>query len=220
MKEKKYEKTYKDFLKLLKEFNANPNKVTEEDEKSLKAIFFSLFEPLKYSKHSAWKVDWQLEKRHNADDVDPYETITETEYCDKFTDVLAFAGNIILDNGATEMLKLIAGDGTATPYNNANAKIYVGTDGTAEKANQTGVIATDRNRAYANMESGYPIVSGRTVTFRASFGNDTANFDWHEVSVTNGTGVGAIALNRKVEDMGRKNGGTWTMQVSISLVSA
>ena len=70
------------------------------------------------------------------------------------------------------------------------------------------------------MDVGYPVVSNRTLIFRASFNNDTANFEWNEAAITNGTGVGNVAINRKVSSMGTKNGGTWTLQISISLVSA
>ena len=98
--------------------------------------------------------------------------------------------------------------------------MYVGTDTTPENASQTGVIAQSGNRAYANMDGGYPQVDGRTATFRASFGDDSANFAWNEASISNGTGVGSIAMNRKVSTMGTKSGGTWTLQMTISLVSA
>ena len=119
---------------------------------------------------------------------------------------------------ADEMLKLIGGVAGATAYSAANAKIYVGSDSTAEAASQTGVIATT-NKAYAGMDSGYPSVSGRTIVFRASFDDASANFAWNEAAITNGSGAGAIAMNRKVSALGTKTTGTWTLQLTISLTS-
>lgn len=195
---------------LLSKMKENPESVTESDKAFLKKIYFDLCKSLKFSDHSAWAVEWVVEKWHSMEDkiagIAPYEVVKEAQ-------------NIILDGGATEMLKLICGTG-GTAYNNANAKIYVGTDTTSENASQTGVIAQGGNRAYANMDSGYPQVSGRTAVFRASFGEDEANFSWNEASVTNGSGVGSVAMNRKVSSMGTKNSGTWTLQITISLVSA
>ena len=69
------------------------------------------------------------------------------------------------------------------------------------------------------MDSGYPSVSGRTIVFRASFDDATANFAWRESAVTNGSGVGAISMNRKVASLGTKVTGTWTLQITISLTS-
>ena len=192
--------------------------LTSEEYETAKKMYFALQDPLHFSKHSAWKVDWLLEKWSDTKD-----TLKEVVNLgsEKFTtEELLFGGNIVLDNGANEMLKLIAGDTSATPYNYTNAKIFVGTDSTAESASQTGVIASGVNRAYASMDVGYPVVSNRTLVFRASFNNDTANFEWNEAAITNGTGVGNVAINRKVSSMGTKNGGTWTLQISISLVSA
>lgn len=192
--------------------------LTSEEYETAKKMYFALQDPLHFSKHSAWKVDWLLEKWNDTKD-----TLKEVVNLgsEKFTtEELLFGGNIVLDNGANEMLKLIAGDTSATPYNYTNAKIFVGTDSTAESASQTGVIASGASRAYASMDVGYPVVSNRTLVFRASFNNDTANFEWNEAAITNGTGVGNVAINRKVSSMGTKNGGTWTLQISISLVSA
>ena len=103
-------------------------------------------------------------------------------------------------------------------FSAANAKIYVGSDSTAEAASQTGVIATT-NKAFAGMDSGYPSVSGRTIVFRASFNDATANFAWNEAAITNGSGAGAVAMNRKVSALGTKTTGTWTLQLTISLTS-
>lgn len=207
---KSSEAVFKLMTDLLNKMKEHPESVTERDKAFLKKIRFDLNKALNFSDHSAWAVEWCVEKWNSMEEkmngVAPYEVVRTGQ-------------NIILDAGATEMLRLICGTG-GTAYNTANAKMYVGTDTTSENAAQTGVIATSGNRAYAAMDGGYPTVDGRTATFRASFGDDAANFAWNEASISNGAGVGSVAMNRKVSSMGTKNGGTWTLQMTISLVSA
>jgi hypothetical protein len=146
-----------------------------------------------------------LEKWHSLADkvsgVAPYEVLHDCQ-------------NIILDGGANEMLKLICGTG-GTAYSTSNTKLYVGTSSTAESASQTALVATGSNLASASMDSGYPIVSGRAATFRASFDENTANFDWKEAGISNGS----VFLNRKVANMGTKNGGVWTLQMTVNILS-
>lgn len=198
-------------MNLLSQMKNDPSSVTEEDRNKLDSLYRSLCQATNVSEHSKWAVEWVVEKwnsmKEKMDGVAPYEVLTTGQ-------------NIILDSGATAMLKLIIGDSSATAFNNANAKIYVGTDTTPENASQTGILASGANSAYAAMDSTYPVVDNRTVTFRATFGDGAANFAWREAAVTNGTGVGAVAMNRKVFDMGTKKNGTWTMQITISLLSA
>ena len=198
-------------MNLLAYMKENPDSITESDREKLKELYKNICKASDISEHSRWGVKWVVEKWNNMKEkvsgVAPYEVVTDGQ-------------NIILDAGATEMLKLIIGDGSSTAFNNANAKIYVGTDTTSENASQTGILASGSNSAYAAMDSTYPIVDNRTITFRATFGDDAANFAWREAAITNGTGVGAVAMNRKVFDMGTKKNGTWTMQITISLLSA
>ena len=198
-------------MNLLSQMKNDPSSVTEEDRNKLDSLYRSLCQATNVSEHSKWAVEWVVEKwnsmKEKMDGVAPYEVLTTGQ-------------NIILDSGATAMLKLIIGDSSATAFNNANAKIYVGTDTPPENASQTGILASGPNSAYAAMDSTYPMVDNRTVTFRATFGDGAANFAWREAAVTNGTGVGAVAMNRKVFDMGTKKNGTWTMQITISLLSA
>lgn len=201
------------FIEQVKKWKENPDSVTEEVRQFLLGYYFDLCKILGLSEHSAWGVKWKIEKRNDEKDVNPFEVISGTE-------ILPITGNVILNAGAELMLKLICGDSSATALNNTNAKIFVGTDETSESPEQTGVIATGQNRAYASMDSEYPKVSGRTATFRATFGSSTANFNWREISLANGTGVGAIAINRKVDPMGTKSGGTWSVELEISIVNA
>ena len=205
-------KEYKAISKILENIAAKAESLTDAQKEELKNLRSTLNRALAFSEHVAWEVHWRVEKflSKTFDEVlatgeQPYEVCSDVQ-------------NIILDTGANEMLKLIGGVGGATAFSAANAKIYVGSDSTTEAASQTGVIATT-NKAYAGMDSGYPSVSGRTIVFRASFDDSTANFAWNEAAITNGSGVSAIAMNRKVSALGTKTTGTWTLQLTISLTS-
>jgi len=203
---------YKAISAMLERAASNPEGLSDAQKEQLKSLRAILNKALAFSEHVAWEVHWRVEKflSKTLDDAlssgeKPYEVCTDVQ-------------NIILDTGANEMLKLIGGVSGATAFSAANAKIYVGSDSTAEAASQTGVIAVT-NKAYAAMDSGYPTVSGRTIVFRASFDDSTANFAWNEAAITNGSGAGAIAMNRKVSALGTKTTGTWTLQLTISLTS-
>lgn len=201
---------YQRMANLLDEMKKNPDKVTDEDKSKLESLYSKLCRAMGISEHSQWRIEWRVEKWHDTArklaGFAPDDIAIETQ-------------NIVLDGGANEMLKLITGSG-GTAYSNANTYIYVGTDSTSENASQTGVIASGGNKAYAKMDATYPSVSGRQAIFRASFGDEVANFAWNEASITNGTGVGAVAMNRKVASLGTKTTGTWTLQITLSLTSA
>lgn len=203
---------YKTISAMLERAAENPEGLNDAQKEQLKSLRALLNKALAFSEHVAWEVHWRVEKflSKTLDDVlssgeKPYEVCTDVQ-------------NIILDTGANEMLKLIGGVSGAVAFSAANAKIYVGDDATAEAASQTGVLATT-NKAFAAMDTGYPSVSGRTIVFRASFDDSSANFAWRESAVTNGSGVGAISMNRKVSSLGTKVTGTWTLQITISLTS-
>lgn len=119
--------------------------------------------------------------------------------------------NALLDAGITEIWnQLIGGGGSA--YSNANARVGVGNSTTSvDPSTQTGLVGG--STAFGGMESGYPDVSGTSITFRAVFGDADANFDWNEWVVDNGT----TAINRRQVAMGTKSGGTWTLTVTITL---
>lgn len=201
---------YRKICSVLDKMKENPDSVTEKDRSNLENLYSKLCRAMGISEHSQWRVEWKVDKwfdtARKIAGLAPDETVCETQ-------------NIILDTGANEMLKLITGTG-GTAFSSANAYMYVGTDTTPENASQTGVIATGSNRAYAAIDSGYPTVTGRQMIYRASFGDDEANFAWNEAAITNGIGVGSVAMNRKVASLGTKSNGTWTVQITISLTSA
>ena len=128
-------------------------------------------------------------------------------------EVVEGEGNCLLNNGIDEIWDLICGD-SANHFNNAGAQIGVGDSSTAANATQTDLQAAT-NKIYKGMDSGYPASSGQKATFKASFGASEANYAWNEWVVKQSTS--GKCLNRKVETLGTKSGGTWVLQVDITL---
>ena len=154
--------------------------------------------------HAYWRPRWKIEKYHG-------EAKPENLYA-----VEEFAGNLLLNEGITELLNLLIG-GTATAYNNANARIGVGDSTTAATAAQTGLQAAT-NKTWKGMDASYPQVSGQTVTFRATFGTSDANYSWREFTVVNAADDTGKNLCRKVENHGTKaSGDTWIISLQITI---
>jgi hypothetical protein len=128
-------------------------------------------------------------------------------------EVINGEGNCLLNSGIDEIWDLICGD-SANHFNNAGAQIGVGDSNTAASATQTDLQAAT-NKTYKGMDSGYPTSTTQKATFKASFGGSDANYTWNEWVVKQSTS--SKCLNRKVESLGVKTGGTWTLQVDITL---
>lgn len=150
--------------------------------------------------------EWVITKYKNEEDFQkdlPYE-ITKAN------------GNLLLNEGITEALKLIGGI-TATAFNNANSYLGVGDSTTAASATQTGLQAST-NKLYKAMETGYPSVTNQTITWRSVFGASEANFAWQEFTVANGNSDAAKNFNRKVSSQGTKVvNQVWTLDLVITL---
>lgn len=154
--------------------------------------------------YAKWKPRWRIEKYHG-------EAKSENLYA-----IEEFDGNMLLNEGITELLNLLIG-GTATAFNNANTRIGVGDSSTAAAATQTGLQAST-NKAYSPMDATYPQVSGQTVTFRATFGSGVAAFAWNEFTIVNSADDTGKNLCRKVEAHGSKaSADTWVVQVQITI---
>lgn len=125
-------------------------------------------------------------------------------------------GNLLLNEGITEFLTILAGTG-GTAFSNANARLGVGDSTTAAAATQTALQAP-ANKLYKTMEAGYPAVTNQSIAFRSIFGSAEANFAWEEFSVMNGADEGtAKNLNRKVSAQGTKaSGQTWQLDLTIT----
>lgn len=148
-----------------------------------------------------WRVRWELRKFRGGE-VEPYEVLTG-------------AGNLILDEGAGLVLDRLIGV-AVTPLDNSNAYIGVGDSSTAESPSQTGLLGT--SVYYKGMDAGYPQRSGRSATWRATFGGTEANFAWNEWTVANANSNSALNLNRKVAAMGTKpSGEVWQLTVTVTV---
>lgn len=138
-------------------------------------------------------------------------------------EVVEIAGNLLLNEGIQRLLDLaIAAGGTA--FNNANSYIGVGDSVTAEAATQTDLSAAS-NKFYKGMVATYPQRTAQTLDFRSDFTGTEANYAWQEWSISagatsaSGAGftVGTTNLNRKVQSLGTKASGTWTMTGSVTI---
>lgn len=100
----------------------------------------------------------------------------------------------------------------------ASARLVVG-DGSRDFQG-TDVRLAGENTAYAELDDGYPqlqsIPGGVALVLRATFDEQTANFEWREKGLTSARGV---LIDRTVGDQGRKAPGTrWTAEVVLELV--
>lgn len=137
-------------------------------------------------------------------------------------------GNILLNEGIGRLISLLIGGG-GTAYNNANAFVGVGDSTTAEAQTQTDLSAAT-NKFYKAMVATYPVTPGsgspaaNSVDFRSDFTSSEANYVWNEWSISAGATtasgggftVGTTNLNRKVQSLGTKATGTWTMTGTIT----
>ncbi len=124
--------------------------------------------------------------------------------------VESYDGNLLTDAGANLVLSLITGSGTA--LSNAAARIYTGDSTTAAAVGQTALLGT--NQQYRPMDSGYPVVVGRTATFQATFDGTQGNYEWREWGLHNGD----LLVNRKVAGPGAKfSGAVWVARVTLTI---
>lgn len=122
----------------------------------------------------------------------------------------------ITNAGLAQIASLLIGSGTN--FSSANAKIGVGNSSTSFAVSQTDLQGTSKLRK--GMDSGYPTVSGPTVTFKSTFLPAEANFAWLEWGIFNGAS-GGVMLNRVVENNSTKlSNQTWIMQVDVTFVTA
>lgn len=124
-------------------------------------------------------------------------------------------GNLLLNEGIAEMLDLMAGEGSPTAFNTANARVGVGDSSTAAAATQTDLQAAT-NKTYKAMNGAYPTRSAQTMDWQADFTSGEANYAWNEWVIDNGASA-AKTLNRKVESLGTKSTGTWTLTGSVTI---
>ena len=140
-------------------------------------------------------------------------------------EVIEGGPNLITTNGLNRVMNLLIGSGQAAT--NTATRIGVGNSTTAASAGQTDLQASSgsSNRYFMTMDATYPSVSGAVATFKATFGTADANFAWEEwcvdigtPTVSAGTTVNALMLNRKVQSFGTKtSSASWVLTVTATL---
>jgi hypothetical protein len=142
-------------------------------------------------------------------------------------EVIDVPDNLLLNEGIGRLLDLLTAAG-GTAYNNANAFIGVGDSATAEAASQTELQAAT-NRFYKAMVATYPVSPGtngaQSRDWRSDFTSSEANYAWQEWSISAGATTasgagfttGTTNLNRKVQSLGTKTTGTWTLTATVTI---
>lgn len=99
-------------------------------------------------------------------------------------------------------------------FDSTNARLGVGDGTSAFAVSQTDLQGTNKLRKA--MDSGYPVVTAPTITFKSTFSPDEANFAWNEWGVFNAQ-TGGVMLNRVLESNGTKQSNqTWVLEVGIT----
>ena len=173
----------------------------------------------------AWRFSWHAEKW--SEEACEYvrrrlgmdaRAAVSSELLRKFAGAeqeLEVAGNLLLNEGIQALLDLMAAEGSQTAFSTANARIGVGDSNTAAVATQTDLQAAT-NKTYKGMNGTYPTRSNQTMDWQADFTSGEANYAWQEWVIDNGAAA-AKTLNRKVESLGTKTTGTWTMTGSVTI---
>jgi len=191
----------------------------------------------RYDRRNIFLRDGIAHVRHNVGGKDLWLPESEglpSDYLREFgvepDDITIVSGNLLLNEGIQRLLDLlIAAGGTA--FNNANAFIGVGDTSTAEAATQTELLAAAAatNRFYKAMNASYPARPGsngaQSVDWRSDFTSTEANFVWNEWTIAagattaSGSGflTGTTNLNRKVQSLGTKTTGTWTLTGTVTI---
>jgi len=123
--------------------------------------------------------------------------------------------NAMINGGIDRALLLLVGGG-GTAYNNASAYLGVGDSATAFAATQTDLQAAT-NKLRKGMNATYPVTGTQKQTFRSDFTTGEANWVWNEWCIANAVSGATSLLSRKVEALGTKASGTWTLTVDFSL---
>lgn len=124
--------------------------------------------------------------------------------------------NALVDSGIINLLNAMIGVGI-TAFNNANARLGVGDSSTGFNTTHTDLQAAS-NKLRKAMNATYPLGTGtKTITFQADFLTGEANWVWAEWGIFNAASGATSMLSRKVEALGTKASGTWTLTVTFTL---
>lgn len=133
-----------------------------------------------------------------AKDIKPWEVV-EGDY------------NAMVNGGIDLALDLLIGAG-GTSYVNATAYLGVGSSTLVANATYTG-LQTQIVRVQCTTT--WPSRAARIVTFKSDFAGAVGDGAWQEWGVFNNVSAGTM-LSRKVEYLGTKSGGTWTLTTTFT----
>jgi hypothetical protein len=157
-----------------------------------------------------WHCTWRVAKRHTDD-------LTEEPY-----EVIEGEGNLLVTNGRNLLWKALRGD-AITAFSAANARLGVGDSSTAEAITQTDLQAAT-NKLRKAMDSGWPkvgtadgLATDNLMQFQSTFTNAEANYSWAEWASFNAASGATSMLQRKVEALGSKASGSWTLTTTLTL---
>ena len=124
-----------------------------------------------------------------------------------------------LGNAAPALIAAMIIGETTTDFTTGNAYLGVGDDTTAYASSQTDLVAAT-NKLRKGMYSGsYPSRSGAVLTFKSTFLDAEAVWDWREVGIFNAAAAGTM-LTRDVpaSSLGPKpSNQTWDLTVALTL---
>ncbi len=171
----------------------------------------------------SWNAQWRIDKFQDPTGQVARELqrglpreLAQSRYGEAFIGSEEFDCNLALNEGLAELIDLICGLGTPTPWDHSNARLGVGDSNSEAAATQTGLQA-ETNKTFKSMDSNYPQRSNQTVEWRATFGSNEANYPWEEYTVVNAADDTGKNLNRKVASKGTKAAGeTWTLSLQIT----
>lgn len=118
----------------------------------------------------------------------------------------------LTEAGVTFLAQAAVGQGTV--FNNANARLGVGNGSNAFAVTQTDLLGSSKFRK--GMDVGYPVLDAPVITFKSTFAQSEANFEWNEWGIFNAA-TGGVMLNRVVENNGTKQDNqTWVLEVAVT----
>lgn len=118
-------------------------------------------------------------------------------------------GNLFLKGGLSSLRTLIVG-GSVKAYG-SDARLGVGKGMGPALFEQTDLLDSP---SWLTLDPGFPKVIGDEIIYQATAGEGTANHQWQEFALRSGDNT---LLNRKVEYLGEKAKGVWTLLFALSL---
>jgi hypothetical protein len=170
-----------------------------------------------------WSTKWRLLKVRDPDGkfakfMQQGGSTQEAErrFKDQILQVEEWRGNLGLQEGRQELIRLIAAtDGSPVKWDNTNARLGVGNSATAPADTQTGLLGASKD--FHAMDATYPQRSNQTCEWRATYGDGHAEFAWEEYTVVNAADDTGVNLNRCTSSKGTKGAGeSWTLSLQIT----